>query len=135
MLARVPSAELHIDYILTNKNIAQNVDVSQRVNIGSDHRMVRSTIKLNARLERSKMVKSRAKKISIQALMLKESEFQLKLQNWFEALSNGEEVDEIAHNFTETITRCALEVPGKDKKKSDDKLKPETKELLKKVEL
>ena len=67
--------------------------------------------------------------------MLKESEFQLKLQNWFEALSNGEEVDEIAHNFTETITRCALEVAGKDKKKSDDKVKPETKELLKKVEL
>lgn len=44
-----------IDYIVANKNIVQNVDVIQRVNIGSDHRMVRSTIKMNFKLKRQKM--------------------------------------------------------------------------------
>ena len=38
--------------VLTSKNIIRNVDIIQRFNIGSDHRMVRAAIKINTRLER-----------------------------------------------------------------------------------
>ena len=39
-----------IDYILINKkSIVKNVEVIQRVNVGSDHRLVRGTIKTNTR--------------------------------------------------------------------------------------
>lgn len=64
-----------IDYIMANKNIVQNVDVIQRVNAGSDHRLVRGTITLNTRLERSKMMRPRKPKVNIAALMQKKEEF------------------------------------------------------------
>ena len=130
---RSPNGETknEIDYILANKNIVQNVDVIQRVNIGSDHRMVRSTIKMNVKLERQKMMRAKTIKVNIEALMQKENEFQLNLQNQFEMLSNKEEIDEMVQSFTETIKKCALKVAGKQGKNHDEKLKPETKELLK----
>lgn len=93
--------------------------------------MVISTIKTNAKLERQKMMRSRTIKVNIEPLMQKENEFQLKLQNHFEMLSNEEEIDEMVQSFTETIKKCALEVAGKQEKNHDEKLKPETKELLK----
>ena len=43
--------------------------------------MVRSTIRLNTKLERMKMVRSGKPKVNIEAIMLKKGEFQLKLQN------------------------------------------------------
>ena len=133
---RSPNGETknEIDYILANKNIVQNVDVVQRVNIGSDHRMVRSTIKMNVRFERQKMMRSRTIKVNTEALMQKENEFQLKLQNHFEMLSNEEGIDDMVQSFTETIKKCALEVAGKQGRNHDEKLKPETKDLLKKEE-
>ena len=74
-----------IDYILTNKkSTVKDVDVIQRVNIGSDHRLVRGTIKINTRLDRSKMMRSGKSQINIKELLLKKGEFQLKLQNRFE---------------------------------------------------
>ena len=120
-----------IDYILSNKNIVLNVDVIQRVNVGSDHRMVRGTIRLNTRMERSKMVRSGKPKVNIEALMQKKGEFQLKLQNRFEKLSSEEDTEEMVEIITEAIQECALETAGKDENRKE-KLKPKTKELLKK---
>ena len=82
-----------IDYILTNKDIiVNNVEVIQGVNVGSDHRVVRASIKTNTRIERCKMMRTRMSKVNIEVFLLKE-EFQLQLQNRFEVLSEEDEED------------------------------------------
>ena len=60
----------------------------------------------------------------------KGSEFQLKLQNCFEDLKI-EEVEEMALNIINTIRECALKTAGKGERRRDEKLKAETKGLLK----
>ncbi|MEE4247402.1 MAG: reverse transcriptase domain-containing protein [Kangiellaceae bacterium] len=131
---RSPNGETknEIDYILSNKNIVLNVDVIQRVNVGSDHRMVRGKIRLNTRLERKRMVQSGKPKIDINALMGKKEEFQLKLQNRFEALKVDEDAEDAAQTLTSTIEECARETAGKETKIRAEKLKSNTKKLLKK---
>ena len=93
--------------------------------------MVRSTIRLDTRLERSRMVKSGRLQINLEALMSKTEEFQLQLQNRFEVLETDRDVEEMAGNVTEVIQECALETDGKNTKHRQEKLKPKTKELLK----
>eukprot|EP00795_Rhopilema_esculentum_P008762 gene8762-biopygen9749 len=119
------------DYILVNKNMIQNVNVIKRVNIVSDHRMVRSKIKMNTRLERMKMMRPKGVKVNINALKQRENEFQLKLQNRFEALQEEDSAEEMALNITKTIKECAMETAGKEERRREEKLKQETKELLK----
>ena len=120
-----------IDYILSNRNVVLNIEAIQRVNVGSDHRMVRSKIRLNTRLERSRMVKSGKSNINLEALMSKTEEFQLKLRNRFEALEMEGHVEKMAGEITEAIQECALATAGKDAKNGKEKLKPNMKELLK----
>jgi exonuclease III len=67
-----------IDYILANKNIIQDVDVIQRVNIGSDHRMVRSKVKMKTKLERQKMIRPKTVNINITALVQREKRIPTK---------------------------------------------------------
>ncbi|XP_065064756.1 craniofacial development protein 2-like [Rhopilema esculentum] len=116
-----------IDYILANKNMIQNVNVIKRVNIGSDHIMVRSKIKMNTRLERMKMMRPKGMKVNINALKQRENEFQLELQNRFEALQEEDSVEEMALNITKTIKECAMETAGKEERRREEKLKQETK--------
>ncbi|XP_037792077.1 uncharacterized protein LOC119587410 [Penaeus monodon] len=106
-------------------HIVQNVDVIQQVNAGSDQRLVRGTIRLNTRLERSQMVRQRMFKDNIEALMTKEVQLQLKLHNCFMILSSQEEAEKV----TEAIQVCAAETAGKNK---EDKPKLKTKEIMKK---
>jgi len=65
--------------------------------------MVRSTIRFDTGLERSRMVKSGRPQINLEALMSKTEEFQLKLQNRFEVLETERDVEEMAGNITEAI--------------------------------
>ena len=81
--------KIDIDYILTNNNIVTNVEAIQRVNVVSDHRLVRGTIKSNTRIERSRMMGPGKFKVNIEVLLLKKEEFQLQLQNRVEVLSEG----------------------------------------------
>ena len=101
------------------------------MNIESDHRMVRSKVDMKLKFERQKMTRPRTANINVRALMQKEEEFQLMLQDRFEMLQVDEEVDAMAHSLTETIKECALETAGKSRRRKEEKLKPETKELLK----
>ena len=56
-----------IDYILTNKKrIVKNVDAIQRVNVGSDHRLVRGTIKTNTRIEARRLMRPGKFKVNIE---------------------------------------------------------------------
>ena len=66
----------NVYYILTNrKSIVKNVEVIQRLNVGSDHRLVRGTIKTNTRRERSRTMRTGEYKVNIEVLLMKE-EFQ-----------------------------------------------------------
>ena len=50
-------AYIVIDYIMTDKpSMVTDVTVINRINIGSDHRMVMGSIKLNTRAERRKLL-------------------------------------------------------------------------------
>ena len=52
-----------IGNILTNKkSLEKNVEVIQRVNEGSDHRLIRGTIKTNTRMERGRMMRPESPK-------------------------------------------------------------------------
>ena len=58
-----------IDYNLTNKNsIVKNVEIIQRVKVGSDHQLVRGTIKTNTRIQRSRMMRPGKSYINIEVL-------------------------------------------------------------------
>ncbi|XP_046856000.1 craniofacial development protein 2-like [Xenia sp. Carnegie-2017] len=84
---RSPNGEVknEIDYILVNKKeIMLNIEVINTVNIGSDHRMIRSTVRMNTKMERSRMVKASAPKINIEGLLQKREEFQIELSNRLE---------------------------------------------------
>ena len=85
------------------------------MNVGSDHRLIRGTIKPNPRLERSRMIRSGKPKINIGGLLLKKEEFQLRLQNRFEVLNNeGEDdVEEMVDRITNTIQESALATAGR----------------------
>ena len=89
------------------ESIVKNVEVIQRVNVGSDHWLVGGTIKTNTRIERSRMIRPGMSKVNIKVLLPKE-EFQLQLQNPFEVLSEeGEkDVEEMVSKITNTIQEC-----------------------------
>lgn len=57
-----------IDYILTNQaNIFTDVSVMNHVNCGSDHRMVRSTVKLNFQIARNKLFNKKKPPLKIES--------------------------------------------------------------------
>ena len=99
--------ENEIDYILTNKkSIVKNV--IQRVNVGSDHRIVRGTIRTNTRIERRRKMRPGKSKVNPE-------EFQLQLQNHFELLNEeGEEdVEEMVCKITNAIQESAVDTTGR----------------------
>ena len=123
-----------IDHILTNrKSIVNNVEVIQRVNVGSDHRLVRGTIKANTRIERNRIMRTGKSKVKIEVLLMKKEEFQLQLQNRFEVLSEAgeEDVEEMVSKITNVIQESALDTAGKHKEQKNEKLKSKTKHMLK----
>ena len=111
----------------------KNVEVIQRVNVESDHRLVRGTIKTNTRIEKCKMMRTRKSKVNIEVLLLKKEEFQLHLQNLFEVVSeDGEEdVGEMVSKITNAIGESALDTTGRHREQKNEQLKSKTKHMLK----
>ena len=71
-----------IDYIMTDKpSMLTDVTVINRVNIGSDHRMVMGSITLNTRAERRKLLnKNTQTRVDTQMIGTKKNTFQLELK-------------------------------------------------------
>ena len=81
-----------IDYILTDKRrIFRDVTVLNRCDTGSDHRLVRSTLDINYKLERSRLLRAQLRPSQIED----PEGFQLELQNRFSMLGNTDNVDEM----------------------------------------
>lgn len=122
-----------MDYILTNKvDIVKNTEVLKRLRIGSDLRMLRTTIRVNTKLERNRMVRPTTPRVNIQCLLQGRDKFQLELQNRFEMLDIVDDVEQNANNFMTVVNKCALETAGRAKSKKKEKLNPPTKVLLRK---
>ncbi|MCJ3464047.1 reverse transcriptase family protein, partial [Klebsiella pneumoniae] len=117
-----------IDYILCeNSGVMQDVEVRC-----SDHRMVRSRIRLDLRRDRSKLV--RKTPINELTVRRKAEEFQIALQNRYSALTDQADtcVQEVSDNLTRIVTECAIEVGGKIGREITSKLSQETKDLIRK---
>ena len=91
-----------IDFIMTTKKrIFSDVSVIAKVKTGSDHRIVRGTLNINVKLERSRLVKSTLRPGP--AHIQNPEHFQLELHNRFQCLTECETVDEINDGLVETV--------------------------------
>ena len=123
-----------IDYIMTDKpSMVTDVTVINRVNIGSDHRMVMGSITLNTRAERRKLLnKNTRTRVDTQIIGTKKNTFQLELKNRFTALEEHDDMDCLNKNMTEIIQQSALSIAKQTKKQKNPKLSSPTRALMKK---
>ena len=123
-----------IDYIMTDQpSMVTDVTVKNRVNIGSDHRMVMGSIALNTRAERRKLLnKNTRTRVDTQIIGTKKNTFQLELKNRFTALEEHDDMDSLNKNMTEMIQQSALSIAKQTKKQKNPKISSPTRALMKK---
>ena len=92
-----------IDYILTNRSdVIRDVRVTNRVNVGSDHRMVLCKVKFNTKMERRKLFQRRGVSHRVSDVPA----FQLQLSNKFQALE-VEDINSLNKYITESVLEAA----------------------------
>ena len=111
-----------------------DVTVLNRVNIGSDHRMVMGSITLNTRAERRKLLnKNTRTRVDTQMIGTKKNTFQIELKkNRFTALEEHDDMDSLNKNMTEMIQQSALSIAKQTKKQKNPKISSPTRALMKK---
>ena len=118
---RIPDGNTknEVDYIMTDKpSMVTDMTVINRINIGSDHRMVMGTVTLNAKAERRKLLNTNTQtRIDTQMIGTKKNTFQLELKNRFTALEEHDDMDSLNKNMTEMIQQSAMSVIAKQPKK------------------
>ena len=124
-----------IDYIMTDKaSMVTDVTVINRVNIGSDHRMVMGSITLNTRAERGKLLnKNTQTRVDTQMIGTKKNTFQLELKNRFTALEEHDDMDSLNKNMTEMIQQSALSIAKQTKQQKKPKISSPTRALMKRL--
>ncbi|CAG9131832.1 unnamed protein product [Plutella xylostella] len=91
-----------IDFILTDKkHILNDVSVIIRVKTGSDHRLVRGTLNINCKIERSRLMKSTLRPTPAQ--IQDPESFQSELCDRLICLENCVTVDDLNNRFVETV--------------------------------
>ena len=123
-----------IDYIMTDKpSMVTEVTVINRINIGSDHRMVMGSITLNTRAERRQILnKNTRTRCDTQMIGTKKNTFQLELKNRFTALEEHDDMDSLNKNMTEMIQQSAMSIAKQTKKQKKPKMSSPTRALMKK---
>ncbi|KAI8440941.1 hypothetical protein MSG28_009238 [Choristoneura fumiferana] len=102
------SVKNEIDYILCNrKDIITDVSVLNKFNSGSDHRMVRATVEINFKKERSKIVSKPLAKQHITGFPDEEFEKKLIQVECEGDNRNITNLDERYDHFTESISNLA----------------------------
>ena len=90
--AGVGVTKTEIDYVLTNRSdIVTDVTVINQVNIGINHRLAMSNIKLVAEVERKTLMTKRPPIVDATRIGSKKIEFQLELRNRLESLQKLEQ--------------------------------------------
>ena len=123
-----------IDYIMTDKpSMVTDVTVINRVNIGSDHRIVMDSITQNTRAERRKLLNNNTRtRVDTQMIGTKKNTFQLELKNRFTALEEHDDMDSLHENMTEMIQQSAMSIAKQTKKQKKPKISSPTRALMKK---
>ena len=124
-----------IDYILSNnRSIFIDCSVINRFNVGSDHRHLRATLKINLHKERRKLISNTTAFIDYQKLQIRKNEFQFELSNRFNLLKHLDDANlsDIKEHITETLLTTAKEIGGMEKCKQTNKISEETKQLMRK---
>ena len=112
-----------IDHIMTEKpRMVTDVTVINRINIGSDQRMVIGSITLNTRAERRKLLnKNTLTRVDTHVIGTQKKTFQLELKNRFTALEEHDDMDSLNKNMTEMIQRSAMSIAKQTKKQKKQK--------------
>ena len=111
----------------------EHVQVTNKVNVGSDHRLVRAVIRLNTSLARIRLVKSNIKIADMDKLKGNMDEYNLELANRFSTLNTEEmNVGHLHEAITRNITEASQKVAKKQKKQKSEKLSNKTKALIQK---
>ena len=107
---------------MTDKpSMVTDVTVINRINIGSDHRMVMGSITLNTRAERRKLLnKNTRTRVDTQMIGTKKNTFQ------------HDDMDILNKNMTEMIQQSALSIEKQTKKQKNQKISSSTRALMKK---
>ena len=123
-----------IDYIMTDKpSMVNDVTVFNRINIGSDHRMVMGSITLNTISERRKLLnKNTRTRVDTQMIGTKKDTFQLVLKNRFTALEEHDDMGSLNKNMTEMIQQSAMSIAKQTKKQKKPKMSSPRRALMNK---
>ena len=112
-------------------SMVTDVTVINRINIGSDNRMVMGSITLNTRAERRKLLIMHEQELTLM-IGTKKNTFQLELKNRFTALEEHDDMDSLNKNMTEMIQQSAMSLAKQTKKLKKPKISSPTRALMKK---
>ena len=115
----------------SRSHIIKDIKVITKANVGSDHRLVVSKIKIDTYCERRRMVK-RKNYIDKDALHHLSKDFEQLLSNRFHLLTLENDIDDHTSNIVDIIEETATSLAGRQRKSKKQKLSPETKLLMKK---
>src|SRR5271156_3780368 len=117
-----------IDFIITNRvETVKDVQVLNRVNIGSDHRLVRSKIQFQHKVERNRLTSKTKELINLPRLREMKKVFLLELTNRFQMLPTDEiDIESNYQDLTRTILETTQKIAGTQKKLATDKISDET---------
>src|SRR5271156_1077095 len=119
-------------FIMTNKeNTIEDLTVINRVNTGSDHRLVRARFYFRTRIERAKLVKTQTSKIDYKVLNAHQNLFQLELQNKFKELQvSDDDIESYNQHIIATVNDTAGVIENSRKPIKVDKVSESTKVML-----
>ena len=119
---------------MTDKpSMVTDLTVINRINIGSDHRMVMGSITLNTRAERMKLLnKNTRTRVDTQMIGMKKNTFKLELKNRFTALEEHGDMGSLNKNMTEMIQQSAMSIAKQTKKQKNQKISSPIRALMKK---
>ena len=98
-----------IDYVLVDKNnIVKNFEVLNKVNVDSDHRMIRCKVQIDSKQERKRLFHSKPEPLRVCKQIV--NEFKIDLQNRYAALeeqqddsNNSISLNDMINNITEPL--------------------------------
>ena len=119
-------------YFVNNTSIFTDYSVINRFDIGSDHRLLRTTLRINLQNKRRKLMFNRPMLIDYQKLETRKSEFQLSLSNRFKLIEplDGTSLSDMNDHITEVLLTSAKEVGGVKKHSKQSKISEKMKQLM-----
>ena len=112
-----------IDYVLVDKNnIVKNFEVLNKVNVDSDHRMIRCKVQIDSKQERKRLFHSKPEPLRVCKQIV--NEFKIDLQNRYAALeeqqddsNNSISLNDMNNNITEPLIGAGKKMEEQHRKK------------------